>query len=189
MMPAEEYKVHLIALVCFFCFFFQTAELLYAWKRTATGRGGVVRRSKVMCTPGSLLAQLLHERWHVGKTWGQLPSLHSAEPRQKPLPSSPNGLRLSGVFLLLLSPLESASQSGYINPGSRTWGLVRDTARLEETQRRFLGWWKKNRSSTIAKKRKKKCQRTPSYAKSTSPLWCHNSHQNLCSVSRSFVFV
>lgn len=58
----------------------------------------------------------------------------SAEPRQKPKPSSPNGLRLSGVFPLLLSPLEWASQSRHINPGSRTWGLVRDTARLEETE-------------------------------------------------------
>lgn len=140
-------------LLLWYVFFFQTAELLYAWNRAATGQGGVVRRSKVIYTPGSLLAQLLHERSHVGKTWGQLPSLHSAKPHHKPKPSSPNGLRLSGEFLLLLSPLESASQSGYINPGSRTWGLVRDTARLEETQRMFLGWWKK--SSTIAKKRKR----------------------------------
>lgn len=187
MMPAGEYKVHLIALVCFFfCFFSNSRIAVRAWKRAATGQGGVVRRSKVMYTPGSLLARLLHERWHVGKTRGQLPSLHSAEPRQKPMPSSPNGLRLSGVFLLLLSPLESASQSGYINPGSRTWGLVRDTARLEETQRMFLGWRKKQKFNN---RQKKKSQRTPSSDKSTSPLWCHNSHQNLCSVSRSIVFV
>lgn len=57
---------------------------------------------------------------------------------QKPKISSPNGLRLRGVFPLALSQLGSMSQSGGVTPMSRTWGLVRDTASLRRHKRKVM---------------------------------------------------
>ncbi len=64
---------------------------------------------------------------------------------QKPKILSPNGLRPSGVFPLALSQSGSVSQSWGVTPMSRTWGLVRDTARLgRQTGKR---WIKKKRKT------------------------------------------
>lgn len=144
-MPAWENKVYFIALVCFFFFLPPSRRIAVRVRERGKqpGKEEEAEGSKVINTPGSLLAQLVPQISHVGKAQRQSQSLRSAELRQKPKPSSPNGLRLSGAFPL--SPLESASQSRYISPGSRTWGLVRDTARLQETQGRFIGWWRRNK--------------------------------------------
>lgn len=49
---------------------------------------------------------------------------------------SPNGLRQLGVFPLVLSQSGSVSQSWGVSPMSRTWGLVRDTARLRRQKKK-----------------------------------------------------
>lgn len=157
-MHMEEHSVYFIALVC--VFFSKQQNRCPCERRKQPGKevdpeggvkGHVARPSRLPSGPAAA--------WNVKH---REDARAAAEHPQRPKPSSANGLGLSGAFPLLLS-----SQSRYISPGSRTWGLVRDTARLEETQRRMIRLWEEAASS---------------------PLWCQNSNQNIvCLLSLSLV--
>lgn len=190
MMPAEEYKVHLIALVCFFfCFFFKQQNCCTRVKESsnwARRRGQGVEGYVYPRLPSGPAAAWKMARGEDARAAAVSPLRWAPSKADAVVPE---WIETVGSVSVAAVPVGVGEPVRVHQPRVQDLGVSTGHCETGGDTEDVSWMMEKNKSSTIAKKRKKKCQRTPSSDKSTSPLWCHNSHQNLCSVSRSIVFV